>query len=156
MFKSKGLKWIFVMSSRLKETICVWLILVGTLAFFYRDVVFGGHSFMPEGSMMGTMPLNSNGTEGPYGYVGPLNYYERDQWTKAVQTEPDNRLMTLTYQAGQIPLWNPHEGLGTPFYASGEVGVFDPVRLMLTALIPSSWWLLSVDAHLLLRYFLGG
>src|SRR5579871_1037941 len=118
------------MSSRIKEVGLVSLALIGALAFFYRDVVFGGHTFLTEGSMMGTIPLSADGTEGPYGYVGPLNYYERDQWTKAVQTEPDNRWMTLTYQAGQIPLWNPHEGLGVPFYASGKDGVFDPIRLV--------------------------
>ncbi len=142
--------------NRIREGVFVTLVLIAALAFFYRDVVFGGHTFLVEGSTKGTMPLSADGTQGPYRYSGPIDIYQYDIGSKSAETEPSGRFMALSYQSGQIPLWNPHQGLGIPFYATGQVGVFDPIRVLFATLIPIPLWSLGMDAQLLLRYFLSG
>ena len=46
-------------------------------------------------------------------------------------------------KAGEIPLWNPNEGLGAPVIGDGETGVFFPTNL-LHMVVPAKWaWVAS-------------
>lgn len=142
-------------SASTREGALVVLILLTALALFYRDVVFDGHTFLIEGGAKGTMPPSQEGRYGPYGYTGPVNMYWVDQGSVGWQTEPFTRFASLSYQSGQLPLWNPYQGLGTPFYAHGMTGAFDPLRIPLY-FTPTPWWPIAVDLLLLFRYFLAG
>jgi len=129
------------------------LVLLGALLFFYRDVVFGGRTFLIEGSFnSGTMPLPLSG---PYGYDGPRQPVYWDAGAIANEMEPWQRYIGKTYQAGAIPLWNPHQGLGVPLHANGNAGVFDPLQFIIY-LAPSQLWPLAVDIHILMRFYLAG
>ncbi|HSI36932.1 MAG: hypothetical protein ACAI43_00780 [Phycisphaerae bacterium] len=53
---------------------------------------------------------------------------------------------------GQVPLWNPHAGLGQPFLANGQSAIFYPTN-SLHVMLPETWsWTLSA----FLRLFVAG
>src|SRR5690349_19565237 len=67
------------------ENLLAAFLLICTLAFFYRDVVFGGRTFLLEGTERGTMPLPA---VGPYGYEGPTFGFVWDASAIANAVEP--------------------------------------------------------------------
>ena len=133
------------------------LLLGLVLALFYRDVVFGGRSFLMQNSMPGTMPWSSGG--GAYGYPGERNYPRLpaiDRGGIAWVNEPSLYWMPRIFRSGEIPLWDPHTGLGQPHLASGQAGVFEPIQFIFYFICPESLWTYGIDAQLLLRFYLAG
>src|ERR1051326_5968858 len=125
------------------------------MVIFYRGILFQGRTFLVEGGVNETMPLSEFSQAGAYGYSGPLNEYELDKAAKAWAGQPFDRYSAESYQAGEIPLWNPYEGIGMPFHANGQSAILDPIHALIY-LFPLNRWPLAEDLHLLLRYFLAG
>jgi hypothetical protein len=129
----------------------VALLLIGILLFVYRDVVFGGRTFLVGPDFPGVTSY------GPYGdpaaYV-KNQFFSLDAGAIAWQMEPWEKMINQMYASGEMPLWNPHSGLGYPFYANPHSAPFDPL-MMLIYLAPEALWTVMVDFHLLLLYFLG-
>ncbi|MHB8778410.1 MAG: YfhO family protein [Anaerolineales bacterium] len=135
------------------ETMFAILIIAAALVFFYRDVVFGGRTFLMLNSTAGTMPGQQ-----VYGYLYPIPEIPpvSDPGAIAWQIEPYNRFFSRELKQGEFPLWNPHTGLaGRPLYVDGQTGLFEPIQFLF-ALLPDAWWPWSMDIQLLLRYFLAG
>jgi hypothetical protein len=128
-----------------------FVILAAVLIFFYRDVVFGGKTFLMENLTSGTM---SN---------GPFNYHEAAPVQAAIDpgaiawiNEPYNRFISRSIQKGDFPLWNPYSGLaGAPILADGQVGPLEPIQFLFYW-VPDRFWPYSVDTQLLVRFLLAG
>lgn len=145
--------------SRSKSTITLLalLILVSVLAVFYRDVVFGGRTFLSLQTTAGTMPYLTSGG-GAYEYPGDINTFSgapMDVGTVAWLKEPDLFYSRKEFQKGHLPLWSPYQGLGQPHNASGLSGVWDPINI-LTYLSSDNFWPYAVDLEMLLRHLIAG
>jgi hypothetical protein len=128
------------------------IVLLFILAFFYRDVVFNGRTFLIETGAPGTMP-----EAGPYGYHGVKpGFVANDAGAIAWQIEPFNRFVSTSLKRGDFPLWNPYTGLaGSPLLADGHTGPLEPLQFFFY-FIPDQYWPYAVDIQLLLRFFLAG
>lgn len=126
-------------------------ILILVLILFYSDVVLGGRSFLMGPITTGVTPT------GPYTYdhTEHVDRFVGDPGAIAWAMEPWSFTINRMFKAGDLPLWNPHQGMGTPFLGSAQPAPFDPL-LLIVHLAPESWWPVAVDVHLLLRYFLAG
>ena len=131
------------------------VILGVALTVFYRDVVFNGHTFLIESFASGTMAA------GPYGYPGdpgkPANWRVPavDRGAIAWVHMPSLVRIPQVLAGGELPLWDPHSGLGQPHFAGGQTGTFEPLQFV-CYFIPRSLWTYTFDAQLLLRFFLAG
>ena len=133
------------------ELIFISIVLAIVLMFFYRDIVFMGRSFITapkaRAGVMGT---------GPYGFTGARGTgYSIDTGAIAYQFEPWTELIRHDYRQYELPLWNPHQGLGSPLLGNAQSTPFDPL-VMFVYLVPDSLLISAIDLHLLLEYFIGG
>jgi len=133
------------------QTLLAALILTAALGVFYHDVIFEGRTFLMESIVPGVTRT------GPYGYTGgdDVDTLVGDGGAIGWAMEPWSFLINQLYKRGELPLWNPHQGLGTPLLGSAQPAPFDPL-LLIVHLAPTSLWPVAVDLHLLLRYFLAG
>ena len=129
-------------------------ILILLLMFFYRDVVFGGRTFLMESAVPGTMPYPPGG---PYGYTGVKpSVIANDPGAIAWQTEPFSKFISVLIKKGDFPLWNPYTGLaGSPLFADGYTAPFEPLQFLFF-LAPDRYWPYAIDIQLLLRFFIAG
>ncbi len=88
----------------------------------------------------GLGPFSFNVVYPPENYSGPLpsSQITAESWGAAsviipFQTQVKNYLLK-----GELPLWNPYQGLGQPFAAQGEGCPYFPVTI-LRALFPYTW-----------------
>ena len=139
-------------NKRRNETLFAALVIVAMLLVVYRDVVFGGKTFLIEGSSESTMPAPALG---PYGYDGTRNSRLWDEQAPSLTGEPFDQFIMQSYQRGDLPIWNPHQGLGIPLVANGLSGMFDPIKLIVF-MAPPSAFAAAEDLQLLFRYFLAG
>lgn len=61
----------------------------------------------------------------------------------------DLRFFTDAVRDGELPLWNPHDRLGYPFFADPQAGVLYPLTwplAALSALSGGAWWVIPVKA----------
>ncbi len=130
------------------------IILIFVLALFYRDVVFGGRTFLMETATWGTMPSPS---VGPYNYHGVNpGFVAIDAGAIAWDGEPYNRFISQSIKRGDFPLWDPYTGpAGAPLFADGYTAPLEPIQLLFF-LAPTRFWPYTVDFQLLLRFFLAG
>lgn len=122
----------------------------------YRDVVFGGRTFLMPNYMGHTMPLSQGG--GSYGHPTTETQSARtvgDPWAVATIREPMQFYSRVTWRAGEIPLWDPHTGLGQSHIAAGQSAVFDPLQVI-SYVCPTPLWTYAMDLEVLLRCFLAG
>jgi len=128
------------------------ILLLLVLAFFYRDVVLNGKTFLMEIVVPGTMP-----GAGPYRYKGiSPGFVANDPGAIAWQIEPFNRFLATSLKKGDFPLWNPYAGLaGSPLLADGHTGPLEPLQFLFF-FIPNRYWPYAVDLQLLIRFFLAG
>ncbi len=89
------------------------------------DVVFGGRTFQTSQVSAGTIPGGAWGYPGPY----PTRTPSADPGAAAWTFQPHALLAHRLYARGELPLWNPHEGLGVPFAAEMQTAPFSPLRL---------------------------
>jgi hypothetical protein len=134
-----------------REHLFAFGILLAILVFFYRDVVFGGKTFLMEDITWGTLP------SGPYEYQGSaLHQVPIDPGAIAWVNEPYNRFISRSIQTGDFPLWNPYLGLaGAPIYSDGVMGPLEPIQFIFYW-VPDRFWAYGVDIQLLVRFLLAG
>lgn len=126
------------------------LLLAIILAFFYRDVVFGGRTFLMQIAAPGTMPGG-----GGYRYDGSQpRFAANDPGAIAWMAEPLNRFISTSLKNGDFPLWNPYAGLaGAPLLADGQTAPLEPIQFLFFFL-PLRFWTYGMDAQLLIRFLL--
>lgn len=126
------------------------VLLAVVLAFFYRDVIFEGRTFLMQIAAPGTMPSG-----GGYRYDGiQPRFAANDPGAIAWMAEPLNRFIAVSLKNGDFPLWNPYAGLaGTPLLADGQTAPLEPIQFIFFFL-PIRFWTYAVDAQLLIRFFL--
>lgn len=141
-----------VSRSKINENLLASIFLILILIIFYRDIVFGGRTFLIETNAPGTMP-----GDGPYKYAGNKDgFVAIDAGSNAWVNEPYNKFLSIEVKKGNFPLWNPYAGLaGSPFLADGQTGPLEPIQLLF-AFVPNEYWSYAIDAQLLLRFFLAG
>ncbi len=68
----------------------------------------------------------------------PINTFNIDLATPAFESIPMNRLVGNMYLQGNLPLWNPYNGCGTPLAAQYSTRVFFPYQILVN-IFP--WWM---------------
>lgn len=113
----------------------------------FPTVVFGGETFMTGWKAPGV-----NAFEPPYpGFDVPVDGIRADAGASAWQFDPWVEVTSRSLDEGAVPLWNPHQGMGTPHAAAFQTAVFDPL-LSLVNLHPTP---LTWDFSFLLAFALG-
>lgn len=137
---------------RQDQNILAIILFILLLGLIYRDVVFGGQTFLMENAALGTM-----GISGPYKYEGRQpGFVANDPSALALISETSSRFLSNSIRKGDFPLWNPYGGLaGVPFLADGQAGPLEPIQLLFS-LVPRRFWPYAVDWQLLLRFFIAG
>lgn len=109
------------------ENLRAFLLYIVAIIFFFSPVVLGGKSLQPA-------LLQPHGiVEGwPYGYEGriPANTFNIDLATPAYYEWPINKLVGDMYRQGNLPLWNPYQGAGTPLLAQYSSRAFFPYQII--------------------------
>ncbi|HSE06331.1 MAG TPA: hypothetical protein VLK35_19440, partial [Methylomirabilota bacterium] len=118
------------------------------LAGFYAPIVFGGKSLQaPLYTVSPILP------DGPWNYAGrrPANTFDVDMATPAFYEWPLNRYVGTVLRRGELPLWNPHQGTGTPVVGNYSTRVFFPFQMLLDV-SPVGLW----DFLFLMRLWIAG
>lgn len=146
-----------VWSTLKNQLLLASLVIIVGLVVFYRDIVFGGHTFLMENTTYGTMPPSTNSPLGPYGYPGnnpnAVNTV-LDPGAIAWEGEPVSRVISKILSSWEIPLWNPYTALGEPFLGDGVSAPLDPVQVLFYW-VPQSLWPIAMDLQVFLRFFIG-
>jgi hypothetical protein len=132
---------------RWREVFLVVGVFLIAMCLFYYEVIFLGRTFVP------THAIGVMGTSGPYGYTQPFrpDFYRIDLGASAWQTEPWTWKVAREYGHGRFPLWNEHQGFGSPMLANAQSGGMDLLRLpILLSTSPLAW-----DAYYLIRTLAG-
>jgi hypothetical protein len=97
----------------------------------------------------------------PQGYIGrmPDQRVTVESWGASVVDVPFHARLSRYLRDGQLPLWNPYQGLGQPFAAQGEESPYSPFAIA-RAVLPYSasnlvtfgvYYLSAVSLYLFLR-----
>ena len=119
------------------DNILAAIFLTVVLMLFYRDVVFGGRTFVTQSASR--LEDTSFADPGAIAWV----------------LEPYNYRASNLVKAGYLPLWNPSAGLGSPFMADGNSAAVEPLTFLFY-LLPESEWATAMDAQVLIRFWLAG
>ncbi|HEX4382568.1 MAG TPA: hypothetical protein VH083_06455, partial [Myxococcales bacterium] len=114
----------------------------------YRDVVFGGKTFLPIGVAQGTYAAYPFAA----GYKGPAapEVPEIDAGAEAWFVHPLAYQERRALASGTLPFWNAHNGLGWPLLADGQTATLSPLH-WIELIRPDRPWLW--DLHdLLIRW----
>ncbi|MDF2439303.1 MAG: hypothetical protein JWN98_287 [Abditibacteriota bacterium] len=95
------------------------LLLLVLCTLYWSPVVLGGKVLLPGEMLRGFAPFGNQATA-PWSIL---------QWDALAQYYPWRFFAAQQLQAGQIPLWNPHQFAGAPFVANGQSAVFYPLNL---------------------------
>lgn len=111
----------------------VFLIYLGLIATIYAQVVFFGKSLLPYLYH----PIEKFGL---YNCADrkPINTFHVDLAAPAFESAPINNLVGNMYLKGELPLWNPYQGCGTPLAAQYSTRVFFPYQILENI---SPWWM---------------
>ena len=93
-------------------------ILVALCALWWNRVLVGDSVLLPGQFLRGFAPFGSD-AQAPWNLL---------QWDGMAQYFPWRTFAARELQAGQIPLWNPHQFAGTPFVANLQSAVFYPLN----------------------------
>ena len=131
-----------------RETVRTALLYAVVVVALFAPVVFLGRSLQP--------PLYypyGVTDQGAYGYEGrePINTFNIDLATPAYYEWPINVLVGEQYRQGELPLWNPYQGCGTPLAAQYSSRVFFPYQIV-EDISPNWTW----DFFMLGRLWLAG
>lgn len=129
------------------EKTSIALLYVLLICIAYAPVVFSGRSlhaslYHPYGIL----------SDGPVGYEGrkSLNTFNIDL-THNYSQWPLNKLVGNMYREGELPLWNPYQGIGIPLAAQNTIGAFFPYYVLETISPVCTW-----DYFLLGRLWVAG
>lgn len=108
------------------EKASIALLYVVLICTAYAPVVFSGRSL--QASLYHPFGVLN---DWPAGYDGrkPLNTYNIDL-THDYSQWPLNKLVGDIYKMGEIPLWNPYQGVGVPLAGQAIIAVFSPYRIL--------------------------
>ena len=129
-------------------------VLAASVAAYHHEIVFGGRTFLPIGSVVGVM-----GEGVPFEFAGeiPRDAYHVDSGAGAWVVHAQSREVARAFRERRLPLWNPHQGFGAPLAANAQSGAFDVLRLpVFLSSRPGVWdayFLLRTGAGLLVTYF---
>jgi hypothetical protein len=117
------------------------------LVVIYPQVFFLGKSLMPSLHL----PPTTTYSEEQFPGRRPAPTFDMDISTSAYYELPLNRLIGNMYLHGQIPLWNPHQGAGTPLAAQYSSRAFFPYQILENI---SPYW--TWDFFMLFRLWIAG
>jgi hypothetical protein len=97
----------------------------------FSDVAFMGRTFSTSWQVVGTNGVGTNGIIPPVGsgVDVPKDEYRIDRGASAWAFEPWAQVVHRLFSKGELPLWNPYQGAGTPLAANMQSAVFDPLLL---------------------------
>lgn len=118
-------------------------ILFGLTLAYWSRVLFTGQVLLPGAFLRGFAPFGSD-LQAPWTIL---------QWDALGQYYPWRTFAARELQAGNLPLWNPHQFCGTPFIANGQSAVFYPLNVVFWILAPAYAFGVSAFLHTLLAVF---
>lgn len=144
-----------------KKRLNVFLIYFSLIAIIYAQVFFFGKSLLaplyyPSDNLSDfyktqdkhslysewqkIRSIGKSKTNNFYNYKNrkPINTFNIDLATPAFESVPMNRLVGNMYLKGNLPLWNPYNGCGTPLAAQYSTRVFFPYQIVENI---SPWWM---------------
>jgi hypothetical protein len=97
----------------------------------FSDVAFMGRTFSTSSQVLGTNGVGPNGVIPPVGAGAniPKDDIRIDRGASAWAFEPWAQVVHSLLSKGELPLWNPYQGAGTPLAANMQSAVFDPLLL---------------------------
>lgn len=119
----------------------------GLVLIAFPTIVVGGRTFMTGWKAPGVNGFSPP----PQGSDIPYDGIRADAGASAWQFDPWAEVTSEAWRDGDVPLWNPYQGMGTPHAASFQTAVFDPL-LALVNLRPTP---LTWDFSFLLAFCLG-
>ncbi len=117
------------------------------VAFFLMVRVFLGYIFSPADMLFHFQPWAEIGSPREGIQWNPL------LWDSIAQFYPWRNFLAESLRGGFLPLWNPYQFCGTPFYANGQSAIFYPFN-WLTALLGKRFLGFNSFFHLFLAGFL--
>jgi membrane protein YfhO len=113
----------------------------------FSPVVLAGRTLSTASTTFGT-----NGSAPFPGRPTPVvvSDFRPDPGASAWQFEPWAEVTHRAYATGEVPLWNPYEGAGTPLAANMQSAVFDPLLLGVNLHPTPLMWDISVIGAFLL------
>lgn len=93
------------------------------VALAYPAVIFDGRTFMTGWKAPGVDGFMAT----PSGFDIPDDGIRADAGASAWQFDPWAEVTSRAWRDGEIPLWNPSQGMGTPHAAAFQTAVFDPL-----------------------------
>lgn len=94
------------------------ILLFALCTIYWSQVLFTDAVLLPGAMLRGFAPFG-NDAGAPWTIL---------QWDALAQYYPWRFFAAQQLQAGQIPLWNPHQFAGAPFVANGQSAVFYPLN----------------------------
>lgn len=113
----------------------------------FPTIPLGGRSFMTSWKA----PRVNGFNPPPPGTDVPHDGIRADAGASAWQFEPWAEVTSDAWSDGDIPLWNPHEGMGTPHAGAFQTAVFDPFLALVNVRPTPLMW----DFSFLLAFCLG-
>ncbi|TAN63659.1 hypothetical protein EPN18_01740 [bacterium] len=109
---------------------------ISAVALIFAPVVFGSKTLQPD-------MYQPNGLVNgwPYGYKGRLakNSFNVDLPTPAYYEWPINKTVGDIYKRGEFPLWNAHQGAGTPLLADYSSRALFPYQIIENIMPVEAW-----------------
>lgn len=122
---------------------------VALVTLFFAPVVFSGKTLLPS-------LYQPHGVLAEGSYTGgrlPVNSFNVDIATPAYYEFPINKLVGDLYKSGELPLWNPYQGGGTPLAAQYSTRTFFPYQI-LENISPVGTWDFFMLGRLVIAGFL--
>ncbi|MBF0384807.1 MAG: YfhO family protein [Candidatus Omnitrophica bacterium] len=130
-----------------KPLITISLILFLLLLVFFNDVFFRNKTLKSSATIPQAL------YNGPYDLKGyQVKYISYTDNTPGASEEPFLQFKKNALSKGNFPLWNPHLGCGTPFFASCQTNVLFPLSIILYFIPDKYAW----DFYIILQIFLAG
>lgn len=114
-------------------------------AIFFHTVLFGGQVLLPTDQLRAFQPWLAE--------LGPpetLRQWDALAWDALAQYYPWRAFLGERLRAGEIPLWNPRELMGTPFLANGQSAILYPPNWLFALMNPAVAFGWSAWLHFLL------
>jgi hypothetical protein len=134
-------------SARRRRANAIGLVAVSVLVLLaFAEIAFAGKTFSTYAGpgVEGFTPIEITGEAG-------LDDLRMDQGASSWQSESWAEVNDRVLEQGDLPLWNPYQGIGAPQAANMQSGVLDP--LLLPANLNSSLWVRDV---MMLATFVAG
>ncbi len=120
----------------------------GVLAVCHAPVLFEGRTLQaPHYTTSAIAP----GWPPPPAGRRPVSTFDVDMATPAFYEWPLDRYIGARLRRGELPLWNPHQGAGTPLVPNYSTRVFFPYQMLLDVSPPALW-----DFLFVLRLWIAG